>query len=357
VRWLPATLFAGLLACQTAGGGSFAVFLDVEPDQPIYYDVDGILFPVDGGGGEASDSETAGEAVADMKVDEISLTDATDDSDGEGVAPGDVSDKGPSSDACVPDCGGKDCGEDGCGGSCGGCPTLWACEEGLCVEQECVPLCGGRFCGSDGCGEVCGFCSAGTLCDDGQCVVECSCQGKECGNDGCGLSCGICDPGYTCIADLCDIAIGDWSCTQILGCLDQCQPDEDVCQTDCVAGGSTLGQFEYEQYSTCLENHQCEDSLCIAEYCATETVICEYESSGALSCEEIMACQIPCAPEDQDCLDACIPEGTIDAQAEYVALIFCVQSFCPEGSIPSCVNLTLADATLCGIYYDACLEP
>jgi hypothetical protein len=358
-------LFAGLLACQTSVKLPPQAVPDVAPDQPVYYDVDGILFPVDGGGGEIPTDGASDESTAETEGDALVVGDSGQDAKDEGAAPGDTDaadvsgdgGDGPDGDSCAPACEGKACGDDGCGGSCGGCPTLWACEEGLCVEQECVPLCGGRFCGFDGCGGVCGFCPAGTLCDDGQCVVDCTCEGKECGGDGCGLSCGICDPGYTCIDTLCDIAIGQWTCTQILGCLDQCQSGDAVCQADCVAGGTTLGQFEYEQYSTCLENHQCDGDLCIAEFCATETVICQYETSGTLSCDEIVGCQNLCDGADQVCIDGCIPQGTIDAQAEYVALIFCVQTFCPLGSSDDCMNFAFADATLCGGYYEACLQP
>lgn len=267
------------------------------------------------------------------------------------VAPPDAS-----SDACAPQCDGKQCGDDGCGGSCGPCPTLWSCQDGLCVEEECVPLCGGLDCGFDGCGGVCGFCEPGEACEEGLCELVCTCEDKECGDDGCGNDCGGCDPAYTCINNTCDIAEGSWSCTEILGCQDQCGPDETLCKDACVLSGDMTGQYEYQLYATCLDNHECTDALCIAEHCASETAICEYDESGSLSCAEVVDCQNDCLASDQACIDACIPLGDIASQAEYISLVYCIQFFCPPGSIPNCVNFALSDATLCADYYQACLE-
>ena len=80
----------------------------------------------------APDSAPAGDLIApdgaaDAGAPDAASADAVEDADS-------------NSTACVPDCGDKECGDDGCGGSCGLCPTLWACDGGLCVEQECVPL-------------------------------------------------------------------------------------------------------------------------------------------------------------------------------------------------------------------------
>ena len=287
---------------------------------------------------------TAPDGAADAGAPDAASADAVEDADS-------------NSTACVPDCGGKECGDDGCGGSCGLCPTLWACDGGLCVEQECVPLCGGLECGFDGCGGVCGFCEAGELCQDGLCELECTCDGKECGDDGCGNACGTCDSPYTCVNNLCEILEGTWTCTEILGCQDLCQAEDQLCLDACVQGGDTNGQYEYQLYATCLKNHECTDKLCVADHCATETAICEYDVSGALSCAEIVNCQNECDGADQGCIDDCIPLGTIAGQAEYISLVYCIQSFCPLGSIPNCVNFALSDATLCGDYYQACLEP
>lgn len=305
----------------------------------------------DSGGARAPDSIGADSTTAPETSNSVDApaTDVTDD-----AAP-DVSSA--EVDACAPDCSDKSCGEDGCGGSCGLCPTLWSCQAGVCVEEECVPLCGGLQCGFDSCGGVCGFCASGELCKEGLCEVECTCEGKDCGNDGCGADCGSCDPAYTCLENQCEIVEGSWSCTEILGCQAQCAPDASLCIDACVQGGDTNGQYEYQLYATCMENHACGDKLCIAEHCASEIAICEYEESGALNCAEIVTCQNQCDAADQACIDACIPLGNIAAQAEYISLVYCIQYFCPSGSLPDCVNFSLADATLCADYYQACLVP
>ena len=361
---LGVALLLGLGGCQTSLDLPGVSPADVVSDGPGTYEVDGVRFPcpvdaagrgqettnADSGGagpGTLQDGETVSSGPSDI------LLDGLDQAVGE-VLP---ADDGQPEATCTPDCAEAACGDDGCGGSCGPCPTLWSCTDGLCQEDACVPLCGGKSCGWDGCSGLCGICPEGTLCSEGLCEVDCTCEGKECGDDGCGLSCGSCGGNTSCVEGLCEFTVGDLSCTEILGCVDLCSAEDAACPAQCASQGSATGQWEHLQYATCLESHGCQDLLCLADFCATETALCQYEEAGFGSCGEIVNCQNECAPGDQACIDGCIPSGNIDGQAQYVALVYCVQFFCPTGSAATCMNFALTDATLCGEYYQTCLQP
>lgn len=364
VKWL-AVMGLLVVGCQTSVTLPSQAESDVQADATQEPGPDagpGALEPdavEDSGGSPASDSMTGATGDAPQGDSTGATGDAQRTHNPDTTAPDGTPADGSPADGipCESDCSDKVCGDDGCGGSCGLCPTLWSCQDGACVEEECVPLCGGLECGFDGCGGVCGFCPPGELCAEGLCEIECTCDGKECGDNGCGVDCGACDPLYSCVENQCEILEGTWSCTEILGCQDLCPPEASLCLEACVQGGDTLGQYEYQLYATCIENHGCTDKLCIAEHCSSQIAVCEYEENGALTCAEIITCQNLCDPWDQSCIDACIPLGSVAAQAEYISLVYCLQYFCPLGSLPDCVNFSLADATLCADYYQACLAP
>lgn len=314
------------------------------PDVPGM-DGDQEIGPSDGGdGGEAHDVEVLGGDGNEDAVDDTGF-----------LPDGSAGDAPDAEDACTPDCVDKKCGDDGCGGVCGLCPTLWSCIDGVCVDTGCEPVCEGKDCGFDGCGGVCGFCDPGHACEDETCIFQCTCEGKECGGDGCGASCGTCTEGDTCIDWTCEYAPGDLTCTQILGCIEACG-DDPGCQGECVASGSTLGQQEYQIYSTCVDQWTCTNSLCLAKYCSTSTAVCEYATNGELTCPGILDCQLPCADGDAACLGACAGEGLVASQAAYIALLYCVKHYCPEGSSEDCFTTVIGDPGYCGYFAQQCLN-
>ena len=280
---------------------------------------------------------------------------------------------------CVPSCAGKECGPDGCGQTCGACPAMSDCEDGICVcpyeicENTCcefgqvcsaglccTPDCVGKNCGSDGCSGTCGTCpGANDVCQDGVCVCIPTCAGKECGSDGCAGSCGTCVGLAVCEAGQCvcpfetcgdsccafgDVCFGGQCCTP------QCQGKE--CGDNACGGvcGNCPGPQYQCQSGQCVCVPSCVGKECgsdgcfgscgscgYLEVCSNGVCTCEYESCGSACCGAGEVCYAAscCAPNcaGKECgSDGCGGSCGSCPGAQYS---------CQNGScicIPSCVG-------------------
>jgi len=263
----------------------------------------------------------------------------------------------------VPELDGSDSGcDDACEGKCGavGDCNCGACDPGFtCVEAthtcapeapDCNTVCTGKECGTfEGCD--CGVCADGFTCNatTGVCEDICppNCTGKQCGPDGCGGSCGLCpcvgcDPAATQCNDdtgMCEAAEA-LTCSGINDCMAACNPDDNPCLQDCMNQGSTDAQNQLNALIQCLINNggqQCTDAQCqndiIMEFCMAEYTACF--PGGDMTCSEMFDCMETCG-QDQDCLQECYNNSTIEAQGQYQAIASCVIEQCGEQPTEEC---------------------
>ena len=256
---------------------------------------------------------------------------------------------------CAPECDGMACGGDGCGGQCGeGCQTGQSCVEGVCEDTGCQPACGEMLCGDDGCGGFCGFCDSGE-CVEGECECTPMCIDGQCGDDGCGGSCSECTAGFECQNGACVKSGTDGgTCLDILGCMNSCAQSDNACLEACYLAASTNGQARYDAIQNCAVAAGCQETLCLAESCAAPIAECNFTESGTQGCLGILQCFGTCNPATQECLIACIEQGTKAAQAAYMALNLCVQTYCPQGTAPSCQQDAVNDPNQCGGFFGTC---
>jgi hypothetical protein len=90
----------------------------------------------------------------------------------------------------------------------------------------------------------------------------------------------------------------------------------------------------------------------VAEFCAGELAGCTGEGTGDLSCGELVDCTNECMG-DADCETNCFNTSSMDAQAAYVGLIYCMFEYCPMFD-QMCVEGALAPMGACFDYADAC---
>lgn len=288
---------------------------------------------------------------------------------GGGPPTGEPTDLPPSSNpnpGCNATCTGKICGDDGCGGSCGSCAVGLTCvaSTGQCCQASCTTAAGQpKTCGSDGCGGICGQCNVGFLCDEelGGCVTDssgCSCAGKVCGDDGCGNSCGTCPASQSCTEGQCVAAggVGEASCESILVCSWGCAANLPECVQGCVATGTLGDQLKFDSVQACFDQYSCEHMECMGVNCSNPLATCLYSISGSQGCGDILFCQQSCP--DEACMQNCILQGHLPAQAAYTTLNFCVRHYCPTLE-PSCIDNgqqggAVWDYTQCAHWYDKC---
>lgn len=73
-----------------------------------------------------------------------------------------------------------------------------------------------------------------------------------------------------------------------------------------------------------------------------------------MSCAQMIDCMSACPSDDQVCSQACYYDGTLDAQAQYLAIVNCVIEQCGEDLPPDCVNATQQGA--CAAVFADCFE-
>ncbi|MDP6944847.1 MAG: hypothetical protein QF464_11910 [Myxococcota bacterium] len=222
---------------------------------------------------------------------------------------------------CIPNCEGKTCGPDDCDGTCGECtPEEW------CVNSQCVPL--------------------------GGCIPNCA--GKSCGPDGCDGTCGECAPGDVCSSEgLCGPpGTGTANCIDTYNCVAMCGPDQ-VCATGCVDLASDEAKAELDLLSVCQEGCPAQDMSCLLDICITELAECAYDTHGVATCLDMFTCLQSCDPTDAVCQFACIDQGSLDAQAKFMAIQLCLQIECPNQD-DACVQTVTSFGGACESYVNAC---
>jgi hypothetical protein len=341
---------------------------------------------------------------------------------------------------CEPKCEDKNCGPDGCGGICGQCKPGMVCgEEGVCQVDlgldcegilNCVMACGfdqgcALDCQAQGTVEakekfqelslclivVCGTLSPEPLCLakavageckpqydmclDGPCVPDCG--GKECGKDGCGGICGICELGQVCGADGLCVLVEEWTCMEIMECVQGCGVDME-CILNCQEHGSPEANALFEDLSQCLMTvcglgipdplcwFKALEGECAKPYEACQGGICEPDCDGkecgkdgcggscgtcdlgedcneeficedalALTCEEVLECVMACGLADPGCYVQCQKAASPEALELYQELSVCVQEIC-GGIIPSPECLEDAISGPCAAKHKFCVE-
>jgi hypothetical protein len=139
--------------------------------------------------------------------------------------------------------------------------------------------------------------------------------------------------------------VGDnLSCAEITQCFQDCpSPDDQACVGACVEAGSAEGQQALSAIYTCLEANNNDESRCQAEIEACVGAAPPPPPPGDLSCAEINACFGECGENDQDCLRACVENGTPEAQQTLQAVYACLdannndQSLC-QTEIEACIG-------------------
>ena len=266
--------------------------------------------------------------------------------------------------SCTASCVGVECGDDGCGGTCGMCTDGTVCDAGACVDgtTTCVAECNGKECGPDGCGGTCGGCPPSEECISGQCqgAVTCtpSCAGKQCGDDGCGGSCGNCAAGQTCSpAGQCqgDGVAGGASCQDTYNCMAQCGQDQG-CAGQCQSLASAQAMTELQALVGCQQSCTTQDMTCIAETCIDELAECFFDIHGTASCNDMFGCLQTCGQMDTGCQDGCINQGSLPAQATFMAINVCLSNACPTQT-DACINQAAGPGGACESYVNACFVP
>jgi hypothetical protein len=244
------------------------------------------------------------------------------------------------------------------------CSEGTVCEAGSCVDEatSCTANCAGKECGPDGCGGTCGSCDPSEECFSGLCqgavVCTVNCADKQCGDDGCGGSCGVCPTGQTCSAtDQCqgEGVAGGASCQDTYNCLTQCGADE-ACMSQCQGLASAQALSELQALATCQAGCAAPDVACLAETCIVELAECFFDIHGASSCSDIITCLSSCASLDAGCQDGCINQGSLDAQADFMAVNVCLGSACPTQD-QTCINSAAGPGGACESYVSTCLTP
>ncbi len=108
---------------------------------------------------------------------------------------------------------------------------------------------------------------------------------------------------------------GEASCGELLQCLNQCDPEEPACGTDCVVGSTPEAVDLLVAAVDCLEAAECMpgDGACQDEACGDEIRACVDDGLGfgSLTCDAIMECVFSCT--DVDCAQRCISNGDEEA--------------------------------------------
>ena len=281
--------------------------------------------------------------------------------------------------------------EDACleWGTVSACAQGQSCSSGECFDG-CVAECdmvgdvacegnGTKECGeydSDDClewgsvvacadGETCslGLCAAAGECTDECDAAGISCDGDftvDCGNfdeDAC-LDLGdpvFCGFGQSCVEGACQEQSGDVDCVGVVNCIAACDNDLQ-CALDCIKTGDIIGQIEFDDYNTCLNEQGCTEQGCALYYCTDELAACENDDFGFATCAQVNDCLLECPAGDPLCPTQCLETGTQQAQAEWTLVSGCVAIFC-DLSDADCVGEATNIGGICGPEWMQCAVP
>ena len=284
---------------------------------------------------------------------------------------------------CTPNCAGKQCGDDGCGGLCGVCAAGFACENGVCVDDNpCTPNCTEKECGPDGCGGVCGSCGDLENCQGGQCkaasgqpcTAPSDCASSIClpfdDESLCTTICGAnfgCEPGWQCVAwlnpltpNICvptDLPTDLTTCEEVVTCVDQCNaPEQEMpCLASCYFTATPQAQESYALVRNCVATQcePCQGAGCIQE-CLFGTCFQAFAACypGETSCADTLDCMQGCPQDTPECTTDCYTSALPGAKVQLAALFACTEANCPS-SAPACVAAAVQGP--CADPYGACL--
>ncbi len=193
-------------------------------------------------------------------------------------------------------------------------------------------------------------------------IIDPACE-AACAVDKCGMvgdcDCGSCNAGFTCVA-----------------ATNTCAPDVVDCEAVCT--GKECGIFQDCPCGDCGEGDACNDTtgvcepvtepdctgkqcgpdglggscgLCPCVGCDPTATMCNdatgmCEAAAALDCVGINDCLSECNPNDQDCIQDCMNQGSPEAQGQYNAIIQCLidngAQQCPPGDA-QCQNDIIAE--------------
>ncbi len=171
----------------------------------------------------------------------------------------------------------------------------------------------------------------------GVCLCENACQGNG-----------------SCSNNLCQVL----SCSETYECLIDCGENQG-CQSQCYAEGTPEGLQQLDNLFACM-NSRCSQQQgdafqqCVSSQCATELNGCFPQVSGNQSCEQMSECIYACSNNDSNCQQACLNEGTTNAQNAFLELNQCFNDQCGNVSESEFYNCA---STQCGSEYAACYPP
>lgn len=153
------------------------------------------------------------------------------------------------------------------------------------------------------------------------------------------------------------VGTGPLSCRDTYNCLYDCADDDQACANGCYEQGTAAAQDQLDAMLSCFQA-QCASasdfSACANQKCASQIATCLPPVTGPETCETVAGCLSDCADNDGTCINGCYESGTAQAQAQYEAIVDCVNA--------SCQNLTGAAYGKCiddhcAAQYAACFPP
>lgn len=144
-------------------------------------------------------------------------------------------------------------------------------------------------------------------------------------------------------------------------------PDAE-CRQACLDQLSEQGAADLDAYLDCVVEANCfafeagdARTDCEETHCRAERIGCFH---GVLPCAAIPECMNACPATGDDCLSACITEGSVDAQLTYYAISDCTRATCCAGDptactgaeFAACVAASYAEGGACEGAVAACLE-
>lgn len=141
-----------------------------------------------------------------------------------------------------------------------------------------------------------------------------------------------------------------------------------ACRQACLDQLSEQGAADLDAYLGCVVAANCfaleagdARTDCEETHCRAERIGCFH---GALPCAAIPACMNICPATGDDCLSACITEGSVDAQLTYYAISDCTRATCcpndpaacTGNEFAACVAASYAEGGACEGAVSACLE-
>lgn len=220
------------------------------------------------------------------------------------------------------------------------CPVLFCPSEGAACRfpepgaDACIDLLDCLYDCTDA-PEVClaACASAGTPAAQAQLYQLVGCTGAYCGNDA------TCVDNATNTGGPCSVEFATClgpddpgsSCRTLLTCVGQCEDsggDTDSCESTCLPGGHLVGQSEYYALMGCAETFDCQDSACLAQFCAFEFASCLSPGAGDGSCAALAGCAAACTTAA--CDEACWGAADLQQQVIFAARQLCVRGVCPS---------------------------